>query len=81
MVEVPKSHRESQHLKRRSKEIEPGTIIPLEGPEKGVPHHIFVNKKELRALFPNFQILDIFINQGSAKYKTSSHYTMLAKLK
>ncbi len=81
MVEVPKRHRESQHLKRRYKKIEPGTIIPLEWPERGVPHHIFVSKKEIAALFPNFQILDIRVNQGSTKHKTSSHYTMLARLR
>lgn len=81
MVEVPKRHRESWHLKRQYKKIEPGTIIPLEGQERGVPHHIFVSKKELAALFPNFQILDIRVNQGSTKHRTSSHYTMLGRLK
>ena len=46
------------HLDINYKEIEPGTYIPLEGDEKGLPHHIFT-KIELRAEFSNFEIMDL----------------------
>lgn len=39
-------------------EIEPGTFVPLEGSEKGLPHHIFT-EKELFREFEIFQIQDI----------------------
>jgi len=39
-------------------EIEPGTFVPLEGSEKGLPHHIFT-EKELFREFENFQIQEI----------------------
>lgn len=35
------------------KEIEPGTRIPLSGPEKGLPHSAF-SKKELEKMFSDF---------------------------
>jgi SAM-dependent methyltransferase len=40
------------------KEIEPGTYIPLEGPEKGLPHHLFT-EEELRLEFRMFEIREI----------------------
>ena len=43
--------------------IEPGTFIPLEGPEKGLPHHIF-SEEELRLEFINFQIEDVSLRAG-----------------
>ena len=36
-------------------EVEPGTFIPLDGSEKGLPHHIFT-EDELRSEFGAFQI-------------------------
>ena len=36
-------------------EVEPGTYVPLDGTEKGLPHHIFT-KEELRSEFGIFQI-------------------------
>ncbi len=39
------------------KEIEPGTIVPLTGPEKGLPHHIF-SEGELREEFQDFELMD-----------------------
>lgn len=38
--------------------IEPGTIVPTTGPEKGLPHHFFV-PDELCSLFPDFTILEL----------------------
>ncbi len=39
-------------------EIESGTYVPLEGTEKGLPHHIFT-EEELCREFKHFQIQDI----------------------
>lgn len=39
-------------------EIEPGTFVPLEGDEMGLPHHIF-SEDEIRVEFDKFQILEI----------------------
>jgi tellurite methyltransferase len=42
-------------------EIEPGTFIPLDGPEKGLPHHYF-SAGELRELFDGFDVDDIHVD-------------------
>ena len=39
--------------KEGSREIEPGTFVPLTGPEAGLPHHIF-SEEELRTEFEDF---------------------------
>jgi SAM-dependent methyltransferase len=45
-------------------EIEPGTFIPQDGDEKGLPHHIF-SPDELREEFSNHEILEIeYRDQG-----------------
>ena len=41
-------------------EIEPGTIVPLSGPEKGLPHHIF-SEEELREEFQDFDLVDVSV--------------------
>ncbi|KPK91011.1 MAG: hypothetical protein AMJ88_14915 [Anaerolineae bacterium SM23_ 63] len=41
-------------------EIEPGTIVPLSGPEKGLPHHIF-SEEALKEEFQNFHLLDFSV--------------------
>lgn len=46
------------HKDKSYKEIEPGTFIPQEGDEKGLPHHIF-SPEELREEFSRFEILDL----------------------
>jgi SAM-dependent methyltransferase len=43
-----------------SEEIEPGTIVPLTGPEKGLPHHIF-SKESLKKEFRDFHLLDFSV--------------------
>jgi SAM-dependent methyltransferase len=45
-------------------EIEPGTFIPLDGPEKGLSHHYFT-LAELRDLFERFHIEDIHVDEHS----------------
>ncbi len=41
------------------KEIEPGTCVPLEGPERGLPHHIFT-EDEVRKEFKMFAIEAVY---------------------
>jgi len=42
-------------------EIEPDTFVPLEGPEKGLPHHFF-SEAELALLFPRFRQIDVHVD-------------------
>lgn len=42
-----------------SEEVETRTYIPTEGSEKGLPHHLF-HLNELPALFPDFQVYDLW---------------------
>ena len=43
-------------------EIEPDTFVPLNGREKGLPHHYFT-EETLRAMFQDFEITDIHIDR------------------
>ncbi len=52
------------------KEVEPGTFIPLDGIEKGLPHHYFT-AEELRELFSDFNVTDIHLD-------TTAHYCLSA---
>lgn len=51
----------------KSKEIEPNVFVPLEGPEKGLPHFLF-NKKLIREFFNDFKILDIVVDDENKNY-------------
>ncbi len=57
----------------KHKIIEPRTIIPVEGREKGLIHYFF-NKELLRKEFRNFKIYDIWVDSGD-------HYCFLGELK
>jgi len=46
-------------------EIEPGTFLPLTGPEAGLAHHIFT-VEELRSEFQQLEILDLSIRAEGA---------------
>jgi hypothetical protein len=50
-------------------EIEPNTFAPLDGPEKGLPHHCFT-PEELRGVFGALEISGIYIDQ-------TDHYCIL----
>lgn len=43
------------------KEMEPGTFVPLDGPEKGLPHHYF-KEEEIPQLFAAFSIMDLHVD-------------------
>ena len=45
--------------------IEPGTFVPLSGPEAGLPHHIF-SVEDLRFEFRDFEILDVSVRAEGA---------------
>jgi hypothetical protein len=51
--------------------MEPGTFLPLTGPEKGLPHHYF-KKLEIPQIFTNFSIIDLHIDKAN-------HYSLLAR--
>ncbi|MBD3270658.1 methyltransferase domain-containing protein [Candidatus Peregrinibacteria bacterium] len=59
-VTVPKLKNQAT----KYKEIEPNTYVPLDGWEKGLPHHYF-NPEELKDFFLNFDIVDIHLDQIS----------------
>jgi len=45
----------------RFEQVEPGTFIPLDGLERGLPHHYFT-PDELRELFVEFDIIDLHLD-------------------
>ena len=46
------------HENEENVEIEPNTIVLVEGPEKGLPHHIF-SMEEYETLFKAFNIIEL----------------------
>ena len=52
-------------------QIEPNTFVPLDGIEKGLPHHYF-SEEELRACFSGFDVLDIHVD-------TVKHFCLLGE--
>lgn len=59
-VTVPKLKNQGNNLEM----IEPNTYVPLDGPEKGLPHHYFT-PEELTNFFSNFSISDIHVDNGN----------------
>ncbi len=55
----------------RQKKIEPGTFIPLNGREKGLPHHYF-KAEEILKLFAEFSVIDLHID-------TVNHFSLIAR--
>jgi SAM-dependent methyltransferase len=47
------------------KEIEPGTFVPMSGPEAGLAHHIFT-VEELRPEFEDYEVLDVSVRAEGA---------------
>jgi SAM-dependent methyltransferase len=48
------------HPEEAHQVIEPGTYLPLEGPEHGLPHHIFT-PEELRAEFDDLAVQEVSV--------------------
>ena len=59
------------HPTKRGVEIESRTFVPLEGFEKGLPHHLF-SEEELRTVFQDFLILDLHVYRDR-------HYSLIAE--
>jgi len=59
------------HPTKRGVEVEPRTFVPLEGFEKGLPHHLF-SGEELRTVFQDFGILDLHVHKDR-------HYSLIAE--
>jgi tellurite methyltransferase len=51
-----------RYRNERSIEVEPGTFIPTEGPETGVPHHYF-DEAAARDAFSCLRILELYLNE------------------
>ncbi len=65
-VTVPRLQNQAETFQ----EIEPGTFVPMDGPEKGLPHHYFT-PEELREIFFEYSITDIHVD-------SSEHYCLSA---
>jgi cyclopropane fatty-acyl-phospholipid synthase-like methyltransferase len=71
-VQVP-TYEKLMELKEAGEEfeeVEPGTNVPLAGPEEGVPHHNF-RREELLEVFADFD--------PEKLHKRGSHYCLLAR--
>ncbi len=66
-ITVPRLRNQGQEFEQ----IEPHTFVPLDGPEKGLPHHYFT-PEELRELFRNFSVSDIHLDAVN-HYCLSAH--------
>ena len=67
-ITVPVSKNEPSNLQ---KEVEPGTFVPIDGPEKGLPHHYF-RKVELGPFFASFEILELEVD-------STNHFSLTAR--
>lgn len=56
-VTVPTLKNQAQTFEQ----IEPNTFVPLDGPEKGLPHHYFT-PEELHTVFDAFDIVDMHLD-------------------
>jgi cyclopropane fatty-acyl-phospholipid synthase-like methyltransferase len=65
-VTVPKLRNQGEIFEQ----LEPNTYIPLDGPERGLPHHYFATE-ELREVFGGYDIVDIHLD-------ACDHYCLLA---
>ena len=78
MLEVPRKKEKKKTDLAQYKEIEPNTVIPLQGPEAGVPHHIF-DKEEICKLLSNFEILSLHATGEDNIQTPSPHWTLIAR--
>jgi SAM-dependent methyltransferase len=63
-ITVPKLRTQGKEFTQ----IEPNTFIPLDGPEKGLPHHYFT-PRELHMFFAGFSVIDIHLD-------STNHYCL-----
>jgi cyclopropane fatty-acyl-phospholipid synthase-like methyltransferase len=60
-ITMPASKKEPS---KKQTEIEPGTFIPLDGIERGLPHHYF-KAEEIPSLFQEFQIVNLHVDPNN----------------
>jgi SAM-dependent methyltransferase len=65
-VTVPRLRNQAEKFEQ----VEPNTFIPLNGPERGLPHHYFT-PEELREVFGGFDVADIHLD-------AAQHYCLWA---
>ena len=65
-VTVPRLRNQAEKFEQ----VEPNTFIPLDGPERGLPHHYFT-PGELREVFGGFDVADIHLD-------AAQHYCLWA---
>lgn len=56
-VTVPKLRNQGETFEQ----LEPNTFVPLDGPEKGLPHHYFT-PEELQKVFEGYDVADIHLD-------------------
>ena len=61
----------SKNQAQRFRQIEENTFLPLDGREKGIPHHIF-DEDQIREFLSAFNILDIHVD-------SRNHYCFLGE--
>lgn len=59
LASLPQSH---QHIASRFHELAPATLVPLDGPEEGIPH-LYFDKAAVRAFFGAFIIRQLSVDQ------------------
>jgi hypothetical protein len=57
-VTVPKLRNQGTAFEQ----VEPGTFVPLDGPERGLPHHYFTSE-ELQEVCRDYDIVDIHLDE------------------
>ncbi len=68
-ISVPKNRNQAENFE----EIEPNTLVPLDGMEQGLPHHFFT-PAELHEVFANFSDREIQLD-------TKEHYCLTGYLR
>jgi SAM-dependent methyltransferase len=43
--------------------LETNTFVPTDGPETGLPHHMFT-PEEFRDIFPNFDVIELYVHEN-----------------
>jgi SAM-dependent methyltransferase len=73
-ITVPKLRNQASEFTQ----IEPGTYLPLDGREAGLPHHFF-SAEELMDLFVGFEVLDVHEDLGHHNCLTARRSECKAK--
>lgn len=78
MIDVPTSIDDFHPDSRQA--IEPGTFVRTKSAEKGIPHHVFKDKKELKDFFGNFEVIKIALKKVNIP-QSHPHFVMFGRMK